>query len=81
MKVIAIKDAPIRDLGYMSNGVFYSRLYNKGDIFEAFYEQDKKINLIIQHDKFNADIQVDPDNFVDLDEWRESKINQVLQIT
>ena len=78
MKVIAINDAPIPKKGH--NGVYYERAYCKGDIFEV---RDRltwgtEDHLIIYHDKLETTMDVDPENFITLEEHRDKKINKIL---
>ena len=82
MKVIAINDAPTPKNGYSSNGVYLDRAYYKGDIFES-YETfgDERVNsvyLVILHHKLGAEMEVDSNNFITLEEWREQQINKIL---
>jgi hypothetical protein len=86
MKVIAINDAPIPEKGYYHKGVYYERAYYKGDIFEVYdmtlqaleLLADPKDYLIIQHDKLETTMDVDPDNFITLEEHRDKKIDKIL---
>jgi hypothetical protein len=89
MKVIAINDAPlplkafraIPKKGYYYKGVYIERAYYKGDIFEVY---DKctgrghgKSYLIIHHDKLETTMDVDPNNFITLEEYRNQKLDQL----
>ncbi len=75
-KVIAICDAPLTSSGYIYNDIYYQRAYYRGDIFEVY--QWTELGLIILHDKLEIVIDVDPQNFITLDEWRQERINQVV---
>ena len=78
MRVIAINDAPIPQRGYYHNGVYMDRAYYKGNIFQVY---DKPIHpndyLIIYHHILEMNMDVDPSNFITLEEWREMKINEL----
>ena len=79
MKVIAIKDAPIPKNGYYSNGVYLDRAYYKGDVFDLSLSEDcgSKYYMVIWHDKLQAEMEVNKDNFISLEEWRNSQINKI----
>lgn len=81
MKVIAINDAPIPERGYNHKGVYYERAYLKGDIFEVYdrhsWNSHDKAYLIICHDKLETTMDVDPNNFITLEEWRNQKLNKL----
>jgi len=78
MKVIAINDSPIPESGYHHNGVYIDRAYYLGDIFEV-YDKPKwgKDYLIIYHHKLKENMDVNPENFISLEEWREQKLNEL----
>lgn len=76
MKVIAICDAPLTYSGYIYNDIYYQRAYYRGDIFEVY--QWTELGLIILHDKLEIVMDVDPQNFITLDEWRQERISQVV---
>lgn len=79
MKVIAINDAPIPEKGYYYGGVYIDRAYYKGNIFEVY---DKPIHpkdyLIIYHDKLEITMDVDPSNFISIQEYRNQQLNKIL---
>lgn len=82
MKVIAIKDAPIPKIGYYSNGVYLDRAYYKGDVFDLSYlDKDwaSKDYMVIWHDKLQAEMEVDSNSFITLQEWRNSQINKIIE--
>ena len=88
MKVIAIKDAPIPKNGYYSNGVYLDRAYYKGDVFDSYFLRPQYTNwgskpsssgfMVIWHDKLQAEMEVDSNNFITLEEWRNSQINKII---
>jgi hypothetical protein len=84
MKVIAINDAPIPQKGYNHNCIYYERAYYKGDIFEVYDRTTwggnvvTKEYLIIYHDKLETTMDVDPENFITLEEYRDKKIDNIL---
>ena len=82
MKVIAINDAPTPKNGYHSNGVYLDRAYYKGDIFESYEtfgdERVKSVYLVIWHDKLEAEMEVDSNNFMILEEYRDMKLDSLL---
>lgn len=84
MKVIAIKDAPIPKNGYYSNGVYLDRAYYKGDVFDLSLNEDwgskpsSSDFMVIWHDKLQAEMEVDSNNFITLEEWRNSQINKII---
>ena len=88
MKVIAINDAPTPKNGYSrlqlgtSNGVYLDRAYYKGDIFESYEtfddERVNKVYLVIWHDKLGAEMDVDPNNFMILEDYRDMKLDTLL---
>lgn len=82
MKVIAINDAPIPQKGYHHKGVYYERAYYKGDIFELYdrhsWNSHDKAYLIIHHDKLETTMDVDPENFITLDVYRQQQIDKIL---
>lgn len=84
MKVIAINDAPTPKNGYSSNGVYLDRAYYKGDIFDSYEtfgdERVTKVFMLIYHDKLEAEMEVDSNNFLTLEEWREKQLD-MLNIT
>lgn len=84
MKVIAIADAPIPKKGYYHNGVYMDRAYYKGNIFEVY---DSTLSndilpqpdyLIIYHDILEMNMDVDPNNFITLEEYRNKQIDSIL---
>lgn len=92
MKVMAINDAPTPLKGYYHNGVYHERAYYKGDVFEIYdsgenLELDTRLSngnirvggyyLIIYHDRFQTTMYVDTDNFINLREHRERKLNEL----
>ena len=82
MKVIAINDAPTPKNGYHSNGVYLDRAYYKGDIFES-YETfgDERVNslyLVILHHKLGTEMEVDSNNFITLEEYRNQQLDKIL---
>lgn len=80
MKVIAINDAPIPERGYLHNGVYYDRAYYKGNIFEVYDMTGTtwgRDYLIIYHDKLETTMDVDPNNFITLEEWRNQKLDKL----
>jgi hypothetical protein len=81
MKVIAINDAPIPNRGYHHNGVYYDRAYYKGNIFEVYDRSTwgTEDHLIIYHDKLETTMDVDPENFITLEEYRDKKIDKILK--
>jgi hypothetical protein len=76
MKVIAINDAPTPKNGYHSNGVYLDRAYYKGDIFES-YETFGKY-LVILHHKLGTEMEVDSNNFITLEEYRNQQLDKIL---
>lgn len=79
MKVIAINDAPFRS-PHHHNGVYYERAYHKGDIFEVYDRTSTswgKDYLIIYHDKLETTMDVNPDNFITLEDYREQQIDKL----
>jgi hypothetical protein len=76
MKVIAINDAPMPKNGYFSNGVYMDRAYYKGDIFELY--ETFNDYYVVWHDKLGAEMEVDSNNFLTLEEWREKQIDKIL---
>jgi hypothetical protein len=81
MKVIAINDAPIPRRGYHHNGIYIERAYYKGDIFEVCdrLTWGTEDHLIIYHDKLETTMDVDPENFINLVEHRDKKIDNILK--
>ena len=80
MKVIAIKDAPITKHGYTHKSKFYDKAYSEGDVFEVHDRTTwgTEDYLIIYHDKLETNMDVDPDNFITLREYREQQLNKLL---
>ena len=81
MKVIAINDAPTPKNGYSSNGVYLDRAYYKGDIFTVTEDGFNKMggsHIIIWHDKLDAEMDVDANNFISLEEYRDMKLDTLL---
>lgn len=72
MKVIAINDGP--DNGYIHNGVYFSKPYYKGQIFEV---SSDKGWLVIKHDKLGVDMEVSIYNFMKIEEWRNQQIEKL----
>lgn len=82
MKVISIKDAPIPENGYYSNGVYLDRAYYKGDVFDLSYlnnDWGSKGSIVIWHDKLQVQMEVDSNSFITLEEWRNSQINKIIK--
>ncbi len=77
MKVIAIKDAPITKHGFTHRGKFYDKAYSEGDVFDI-WDNPNADYLIIYHDKLEITMDVDPDNFITLREYREQQLNKLL---
>lgn len=79
MKVIAISDAPIPEKGYYHKGVYYDRAYYKGNIFEVLNRSTwgTEDHLIIYHDKLETTMDVDPTNFITLEEFRNQKLDKL----
>ena len=79
MRVIAINDAPIPEKGYYHRGVYINRAYHKGNIFEVY---DRPIHpndyLIIYHHILEMNMDVDPNNFLTLEEYRNKQLNKLL---
>jgi hypothetical protein len=80
MKVIAINDAPIPENKYYSAGIYLDRAYYKGDIFECFDFKTDTSFLIIWHNKLEAEMEVNINNFMTLEDWRNSRLNKILNI-
>ena len=74
MKVIAINDAPLPQ----NMRFFERRSYYVGDIFEV-YDKSRCGNdyLIIYNHKLEVNMDVNPDNFITLEEWRERKLTEL----
>jgi hypothetical protein len=81
MKVIAINDAPIPKTGYYSGDIYLDRAYYKGDVFDLSLESKSSYSgfMVIWHDKIEYEMEVDSNNFITLDEWRNSQINKILK--
>jgi hypothetical protein len=81
MKVIAINDAPTPENGYYSRGIYLDRAYHKGDIFECQEESKPAYTgyMIIWHDKLEAEMEVDSNNFITLEEYRNSQIDKIIE--
>jgi hypothetical protein len=85
MKVIAIQDAPNIDTTISWAKQFnIERAYQKGDIFEVrerIHETHKKYKngLVIFNNYINKPMEVNPDNFITLDDYRNIKINQIIE--
>jgi hypothetical protein len=79
MKVIAIKDGPQSENGFTYKNKFYQKAYQKGDTFEVYDQSISNWNeyLIIYHDKLETNMDVNPNNFIELNKWREMKLNQI----
>ena len=95
MKVIAINDAPYPESRYRdTNGSYLDRAYYKGDIFELSditltlgslkateWSWDSSYDfIIIHHDKIGGEMEVTKSNFMSLEDWRESKIDSILNL-
>lgn len=82
MKVIAINDSPIPNNGYyFFNGVYLDRAYYKGDIFtviEDDFNHPFHGRILIWHDKLRSEMDVDANNFLTLEEYREKQIDKIL---
>ena len=80
MKVIAINDAPIPKRGYYHNGVYMDRAYYKGNIFQVYDITLTKSTdyLIIYHHILEMNMDVDPSNFISIEEYREKQLNKIL---
>lgn len=78
MKVIAINDAPLREVIYY-NSVYLDRAYYKGNIFKVTEDGFNKISrIIIWHDKLDVEMDVDANNFITLEEYRNKQLNKIL---
>jgi hypothetical protein len=77
MKVIAIKDACLVIGGYTHKGKFYDKAYSEGDVFDI-WDNPNADYLEIYHDKLEITMDVDPDNFITLREYREQQLNKLL---
>ena len=78
MKVIAIQDAPNIDTTISWAKEFnIERAYQKGDIFET--HKKYKNGLVIFNNYINKPMEVNPDNFIKLDDYRMIKINQIIE--
>ncbi len=77
MKLIAIKDAPITKHGFTHRGKFYDKAYSEGDVFDI-WDNPNADYLEIYHDKLEITMDVDPDNFITLREYREQQLNKLL---
>jgi hypothetical protein len=81
MKVIAINDAPIPERGYYHNSVYLDRAYYKGDIFKVIEDGFNKMgggHIIIWHDKLDVEMDVDSNNFITLEEYRNRQLDKIL---
>lgn len=81
MKVIAINDAPIPEKGYYHNSVYLDRAYYKGNIFKVTEDGFNKMGssrIIIWHDKLDVEMDVDANNFITLEEYRNKQLNKIL---
>ena len=82
MKVIAINDAPTPKNGYHSNGVYLDRAYYKGDIFECHEDNEPFLEkgqaMVILHHKLGAEMEVDSNNFITLEEYRNQQLDKIL---
>lgn len=86
MKVIAINNAPIPQKGYYhnqlrNNSIYLDRAYYKGNIFRVTEDGFNKMgggHIIIWHDKLGAEMDVDANNFITLEEWRNQQIDKIL---
>ena len=82
MKVIAINDSPIPNNGYyFFNGVYLDRAYYKGDIFTVMEDGFNKMGggrILIWHNKLEAEMDVDANNFLTLEDYREKQIDKIL---
>lgn len=84
MKVIAISDSPkltdifLEESDFQYNGLYVDRAYYKGDIFEVYDRPTMgKDYLIIYHHKLKTNMDVNPENFISLEEWRERQLNKI----
>jgi len=78
MKVIAIQDTPNIDTTISWAKEFnIERAYQKGDIFET--HKKYKNGLVIFNNYTNKPMEVNPDNFITLDDYRMIKINQIIE--
>jgi len=78
MKVIAIQNAPNIDTTISWAKEFnIERAYQKGDIFET--HKKYKNGLVIFNHYINKPMEVNPDNFITLDDYRMIKINQIIE--
>lgn len=80
MKVIAINDAPLREVIYY-NSVYLDRAYYKGNIFKVTEDGFNKMgsgHIIIWHDKLDVEMDVDANNFITLEEYRNKQLNKIL---
>lgn len=78
MKVIAIADAPIPKKGYYHNGVYINRAYYKGNIFQVYDKPIHNDYLIIYHHILEMNMDVDPSNFISIEEYREKQLDKIL---
>ena len=86
MKVIAINDAPTATDKYFMlrnhiNGVYLDRAYYKGDIFTVMEDGFNKMGggrILIWHNKLEAEMDVDANNFLTLEEYREKQLDKIL---
>lgn len=80
MKVIAINDAPIPQRGYYHNGVYMDRAYYKGNIFQVYDTTLTKSTdyLIIYHHILEMNMDVDPSNFISIEEYRDKQLDKIL---
>ena len=78
MKVIAIQNAPDIDTTISWAKEFnIERAYKKGDIFKT-HKKYKNVLVIFNH-YIDEPMDVNPDNFITLDEFRNIKINQIIK--
>ena len=84
MRVIAIKDAPIVDSKLSAwtkkNGL--TQAYKIGDIFELSKKYSDsnhhRTYMVIFNHHIGSYMEVNYDNFIPLDEYRENQINELL---
>ena len=80
MKVIAINNAPNVDTKIdcsWAKKFNIERAYYKGDIFNTSPEYNKL--LVIFNHYVNEWMEVNKDNFITLEQWREKQINKIIK--
>lgn len=79
MKVIAIHNDPDIDTTISWAKIFnLERAYYKGDIFETKEVNPQSNELIIFNHHVQDLMEVNPENFQSLDEYRKNQINEIL---